>query len=583
MNFKTTILLGACLAAGAVAFAAEINDSAVAMYIWSDKYVYQPGESLTLRYTVKPKDDTYPYTWVAYRQNNQTGKKYYLPNGAEAVTDIFGNPPESFKPTPVEAVEKGVLIGANGVFGADKGVIPDEPGMHTLVVQLRDSEGNRVLKAAYQKIGVVTGYEDIQGNIESDRTLVNTKAYRLRGTVFVKDGATLTIEPGTFVIGQPGSQPPSVLIVTRNGKIMARGTKARPIVMTSSLPFGQRQRGDWGGLILLGKAPINVGANATSGRPNQAGEFFVEGLPASDDTAYGGSDPEHDCGTLKYVRVEYAGSIFAPNNEANSFTWGGCGAKTVAEYLQAIYGLDDSFEWFGGTMNAKYLIGGLGADDYIDFQLGYTGKVQHGIFYYNADAKGNRGIEGDNSEYNQGAEPRSKPVMYNLTFIGGGVPGFDESNSPGVYLRRGAAGEFNNMVITNFYSSGLEFADATTQAQADAGNLKMSGLLLWNNSVGTQGGPDVAGQVSANTREFAAGNKGKVEKVVIKDPIMKRPFEWSDPDFRGFFGSPIFRTGWVQPPDDGFFDQTAYYVGGVGEATWWEEWTSFLVENDISQ
>jgi hypothetical protein len=595
MKLRTAILTGACLVTGLAAFAAgpaaknsnggprfaEVNDTPLAMYIWSDKYVYQPGESLTLRYTVQPNDSTYPYTWVVYRQNNQTGKKIYLPNATEEPTDIFGNVPESFQPRQVEAVTKGVLIGANGVFGADKGVIPNEPGMHTIVVQLRDSEGNRVLKAAYMKIGVVTDFETIQGNIESNQTWVNTKAYRIRGVVYVKNGATLTVEPGTFVIGQPGSQPPSALVVTRNGRIVANGTKSRPIVMTSSLPFGERQRGDWGGLILLGRAPINVGANAIAGRTNPAGEFFIEGLPANDDTAYGGSDPTHDCGSLRYVRVEYAGSIFSPNNEANSFTWGGCGSKTVAEYLQAIYGLDDSFEWFGGNSNAKYLIGGLGADDYIDFQLGYTGKVQHGIFYYNADSKGNRGIEGDNSEYNQAAEPRSNPTMYNLTFIGGGVPGFDESNSPGVYLRRGSAGSFNNIVVTNFYSSGLEFADAATQAQADAGNLKISGLLLWNNNIGTEGAPNIQGQVSANTQPFATGARGKVEKVVVVDPIKKGPFEWSDPNFRRFFGSPIFRTGWVQPPDDGFFNQAAYYVGGVGDDEWWEEWTSFLQDNDI--
>lgn len=569
--------LGVCMAAALSVQAAEINDSAVAMYIWTDKYVYQTGagETITLRYTLKPNGDTYPYTMVLYRQNNQTGAKYYLPANTETISDFYGQNVEDFKAQPVEAAEKKILV--------ENLPVPNEPGMHTFVLQLRDSEGNRVLKAAYMKIGVVEGFEDLTGNITSDRTLVNTKAYRLKGVVFVKNNATLTIEPGTFVIGQPGSQPPSVLVVTRNGRIMASGTKSRPIVMTSAQPFGERQRGDWGGLILLGRAPVNVGANTREN--NQAGEFFIEGLPASEDTVYGGSDPNHDCGTLRYVRVEYAGSIFAPNNEANSFTWGGCGKKTVAEYLQAIYGLDDSFEWFGGTMDARYLIGGLGADDYVDFQLGYTGRVQFGIFYYNADSPGNRGIEGDNSEYNQGATPLSKPTMYNLTFIGGGVPGFDEANSPGIFVRRGSGGEFNNIVVTNFYSSGLDINDAATQAQLDNGNLKFNGILLWNNNLGTKAPNTAAGQVASNaaTQACAAGTRGQCKVFVVRDPVMKRPFEWSDPDFRGYFSSPIFRTGWVQPPDDGFFDQTAYFIGGVGEVAWWEEWTSFLQDVDIKK
>jgi hypothetical protein len=575
MKAIQVISVGLCLAAGYIARAEEINDSQVAMYIWSDKYVYQAGETITLRYTLKPNGDTYPYSMVLLRQNNQTGAKVYLPKNSEEISDFFGNPAENFKAAPVEAAEKKILV--------ENLPVPNELGMHTFILQLRDSEGNRVLKAAYMKIGVVEGFEDITGNITSDRTLVNTKAYRLGGVVFVKNNATLTIEPGTFVFGQPGSQPPSVLVVTRNGKIMASGTKSRPIVMTSSLPFGERQRGDWGGLILLGRAPINVGANTSQN--NRAGEFFIEGLPASEDTVFGGTDPDHDCGTLRYVRVEYAGSIFAPNNEANSFTWGGCGKKTKAEYLQAIYGLDDSFEWFGGTMDAKYLIGGLGADDYVDFQLGYTGRVQFGIFYYNADSRGNRGIEGDNSEYNQSATPLSKPIMYNLTFIGGGVPGFDEANSPGIYLRRGSGGEFNNIVVTNFYSPGLDIADAATQAQLDNGNLKINGLLLWNNGLGTNAPNTISGQVSSNaaTQGCAQGTRGQCKMFVVRDPNMKRPFEWSDPDFRGYFSSPIFRTGWVQPPDDGFFDQTAYFIGGVGEKVWWEEWTSFLQDVDIKK
>ncbi|MBL8232580.1 MAG: hypothetical protein JNL98_29045, partial [Bryobacterales bacterium] len=260
--------------------------SNLAMYLWSDKYVYQPGQPLTLKWTVKTNGDTYPYSIVAYRQNNQNGRKFYIPSGTETVTDIFGRTPaEGLQTTAIVDGEKGVLFGDGGLLGGAV-TIPDELGMHTLVVQLRDCTGTRVVKAAYMKIGVVDEFVDVRGNIGSSRTWVNTKAYRVSGIVFVNNSAVLTIEPGTFVIGQPGSQPPSVLVVTRSGRIHASGTKSRPIVMTSSRPFGERQRGDWGGLVMLGRAPVNTGAGIREG--NRAGEFVIEGLPASEDSTFGG-------------------------------------------------------------------------------------------------------------------------------------------------------------------------------------------------------------------------------------------------------------------------------------------------------
>lgn len=553
------------------AAALENYETGIAAWMWTDKVWYGVNESISLKWTVKTYGEWYPFTLVAYLQNNQTGEKKYLPGLSSETRDIHGNEPGSFRPVLVADAERQALLGQDGLLGGALDA-PDEPGMHTLVVEFRDVNGLRVLKTLYAKFAVITDIVDITGNIESDRRLTNDKLYRLNGAVFVRNGATLTIDPGTVIIGQPGSEPPSVLVVTRNGKIRAEGTRSRPIIMTSARPFGERQRGDWGGLILLGKAPINV----------DGGEFAIEGLPASDDSKYGGNDPEHDCGTLRYVRVEYAGSIFAPNNEANAFTWGGCGAKTVAEYLQASYGLDDSFEWFGGTMNARYLIGGLGADDFLDFQLGFTGKIQFGFFYQDADNPGNRGIEGDNSEYNQGALPLSKPVIFNTTFVGSGVQGFDESNAPGIYLRRGAGASVNNTVVTRFYSAGLHIDGSSTEAQIDNGNLTMNGILLWKNNIGTGGDATIDGQVrSGATASFAKGERGQGRQFLAADPMLRRPFEVNDPDFRPLPNSVVFRANWVQPPDDGFFTQSARFIGAAGETKWWEEWTNFVTDKAI--
>ncbi len=568
----------------------------LSMWIWSDKYTYQAGQSLTLRWTVKTNGDLYPYTVFVYRQNNQTGRKTFLPGGGEAPTDINGGTLETgFQPVQLTETTKAVLVGDGGKFPAI--TVPNELGMHTIVVQLRDYTATRVLKTSYMKIGVIKGVTQITTDITADRTLTNDTQWDLRGVIYVKNNATLTIEPGTFVVGLPGTTPPSALIVTQNGKIMASGTKARPIIMTSSLPFGQRSRGDWGGLAMLGKAPINVGGNiavgatcGTEGCKNAPGTFYLEGLVGNPDSLYGGTDPNHNCGTLKYVRVEYAGTILSPNNELNSFTWGACGKATVSEHLQSIYGKDDMFEWFGGNNDAKWLIGGLGADDFTDYQLGYTGRVQFGLMYQSPDQPGNRGIEGDNSEYDQAAVPFSNPTFYNITYFGSGNPGFDEANSPGIFLRRGSRATFGNMIVSNFYSPCLDFNDAATQTQADAGNVKIDGVLCWNNNIGSKGANTLDGQLLVTglasapyNLAFAQGTKGSGggKNFVVTDPLIAKPFESSDPDFSGLFASPIFRTGWVQPPDDGFFDQSAKFLGGIGDEDWTEEWASWLTETDI--
>ncbi len=546
-------------------------ETGIAAWMWTDKIWYGVNEEIKLTVTIKTNGEKYPFTMVAYLQNNQTGEKTYLPGLTAEVKDIFGNIPGDFRPVVLGDVERQALLGESGVLGGALNA-PDEPGMHTLVMEFRDWNGLRILKTLYAKFSVISDIVDITGNIESDRRLTNDKLYRLNGLVFVRNGATLTIDPGTVIIGQPGSEPPSALIITRSGRIVAEGTRSRPIIMTSALTPGERQRGDWGGLILLGRAPVNV----------SGGEFTIEGVPDSEDSRYGGNDPEHDCGTLRYVRVEYAGSTFAPNNEVNAITWGGCGTKTVAEYLQTSYGLDDAFEFFGGTVNARYLIGGLAADDFLDWQLGYTGNIQFGFFYQDPDNPGNRGIEADNSEFDQGASPLSKPNVFNVTFVGSGQPGFDESNAPGLYLRRGTGGNVNNAIVTRFYSAGLHIDGSAAEAQIDSGNTTMNGILLWDNNIGGNGAATIEGQVrSGASTAFAKGERGEGRQFLVADPMLRRPFELNDPDFRPMSDSVVFRANWIQPPDNGFFDQSARFLGAAGETKWWEEWTNFVTDKAI--
>ncbi len=555
--------------------------SPAAISIWTDKYVYTPGENLSLRWTIRPNGDTAGYTVVIFRQNNQTGVRTYFPGNSTQTTDIAGRTPEQGMSIffLTGDATKAVVIGAGGWLSTSYAV-PNELGMHTFVVQLRDVTGTRVIKSAYFKIGIVSGFENITGNIESSRTLVNTVAYRLSGIVNVRNNAVLTIEPGTFIIGQPGSQPPSVLIVTQNGRIDASGTRARPIIMTSSQPFGSRRAGDWGGLVMLGRAPVNL----------EGGSGFIEGLSSNEDLRYGGTDPNHNCGTLRYVRVEYAGAEFQPNSEINAITWGGCGKATVADHLQTKYGLDDAFEWFGGTADAKYLVGVSMRDDYIDGQLGWTGRVQFGVMVAGKDVPGNRGIEMDNSEFNFTASPLTNPQMYNLTFVGAGdtlTQGFDEGvDVAAVWLRRGAGGSYNNMILYNWISNGFTIRDAATMTSVDRGDLSVDGVLLFDNGKASNKANDVPGQVSGGTNNLALplmqGARGRAANVGAAEPGLRRALYINDPDFRPRAGGSLVGWArWVQPPDDGFFDQSATYNGAFGEIDWTEEWTSFHVEEDV--
>lgn len=541
-------------------------ETTAAMWVWTDKYVYRPGENVTVRWTLKPYNDPFPYTLVAYRQNNQTGARTYLPGGTTEPADISGSTlAQGFLIRRLQGHEKQVLA----TFTA-----PDELGMHTVVVQIRDYTGTRVVKAAYFKFGVVDGEVSVTGNIESNTTWTNTKVYRISGLVFVRNNATLTIEPGTFVIGMPGSQPPSAIVVTRTGRLVADGTRSRPIIMTSSQPFGQRKPGDWGGLILLGRATNNW----------PTGEGPIEGLPDSPDSRYGGNDDTHDCGTLRYVRVEFAGAEFQPNNEVNGITWGSCGTKTVSEYLQVSYGFDDAFEWFGGTNNAKYLVGIYSRDDYFDGQIGWRGKVQHAVAVVNAD-NANRGIEMDNNETNHALTPLSKPQFYNVTLVGVGhrfTQSADEGTSvAGIFLRRGTGGLYNNFIIYNWITSGIDFRDDGTMANLDSGDLTMDGILLWDNGKSVGRPNSLEGQVTAAALPFARGERGRARNILVADPMLRRPLEYSDPDFRPRLGSPVFRANWVQPPDDGFFDQWATWNGAFGDLNWTEEWTNFIQEEDL--
>ena len=233
----------------------------------------------------------------------------------------------------------------------------------------------KLLLSVFTMISLALGSEAIAqvttvtGHITSNTTWTNDKIYRLDGFVYVDSTVTLTIQPGTVIRGVKATK--GSLIVTRGGKLIADGTKQLPIVFTSDEAAGTRTYGDWGGVILLGAAPIN----------SAGGQAVIEGgvNNANGDGQYGGTNATDNSGTLRYVRIEYAGIPFSANNEINGLTMGSVGSGTSIDYVQVSYSGDDSYEWFGGKVNCKHLIAFRGWDDEFDTDFGYTGMIQFAV------------------------------------------------------------------------------------------------------------------------------------------------------------------------------------------------------------
>ncbi|MBC7555223.1 MAG: hypothetical protein H7257_14735 [Taibaiella sp.] len=324
-----------------------------------------------------------------------------------------------------------------------------------------------------------TSYE-LSGDISSDMTLDASHKYTLKGFVFVKSGATLHIPAGTVIVGDKASK--GTLVITRGGKIDAQGTVDKPIVFTSAQPVGARREADWGGVILLGKAPINPAG----------GEAKIEGgLTATgggDEKTYiwyGGSDAADNSGVIKYVRIEFAGIAFSPDNEINGLTLGGVGSGTTVSYVQVYRSGDDAYEWFGGTVNCDHLMATYSWDDDWDTDFGYSGRVQFGVsqrYKAIADQSGSNGFESDNDANGSTNTPQTKAVFCNMTVIGpiatSGNSGINPSFQHGAQLRRNSSISIFNSIIIGF-PIGLYIDN--TKGTATSGNLTAGTLQLKNN------------------------------------------------------------------------------------------------------
>ena len=262
--------------------------------------------------------------------------------------------------------------------------------------------------------------------------------YLLKGWVYIADGAELTIEPGTIIKGD--KQTKAALIAERGGKLIAKGTATEPIVFTSEEAAGSRKPGDWGGIILCGKAK------------NNQTEQQIEGGPR---TKHGGADDADNSGTLSYVRIEFAGYPFQKDKEINGLTLGSVGSGTEIDHVQVSYSNDDSFEWFGGTVNCKYLVAYKGWDDDFDTDNGFSGKVQYGLSLRDskiADTSQSNGFESDNCADGATVDPRTKATFSNITFVGPKVLD-DKFQNTTDYITAGAYNPNNGSALGKFQAA----------------------------------------------------------------------------------------------------------------------------------
>ena len=402
----------------------------------------------------------------------------------------------------------------------------------------------------------------IEGTIDKSVTLAKGK-YTLKGYVYVNNNATLTIEAGSVIMSDVTEK--GALIIERGSKLIADGRADQPIVFTSGKPSGQRNAGDWGGVIILGKAPTN--------RPTNPPPVIEGGV----NRAYGGTDPNDNSGILRYVRIEFSGVAAEPNSEINGLTLGGVGAGTIIENVQVSYGADDGFEFFGGTVNAKNLISFATYDDDFDFDFGYVGKIQYAVSLRDkpSDTDQANGIECDNDGSGTSATPYTKPQLSNLTLIGPyDTAGSSANHGFSNRWRRATRFILRNSILMGHRKAGFSLEDAAT-ATAYANNESE----FKNNIIAVYAKPYFAGNASSQTVVTDAQIKAKAEAdgsvtLANRDDVqLTDPFNLTNPNFLPKAGSPAL-TGVNFTGMDPFFTVTTFR-GAFGTSNWTLGWTSF--------
>ena len=392
-------------------------------------------------------------------------------------------------------------------------------------------------------------------------TWTKDKVWILDGFVFVNSGQTLTIEAGTVIKGKSGEgENASALVVARGGKVIAEGTAAMPIIFTAEADnlnanLGADENGLWGGLIILGRAGLN----------STPGTSAIEGIPTTEARGiYGGTNDADNSGIYKYISVRHGGSLIGAGNEINGVTFGGVGTGTVVEHIEVYANQDDAFEWFGGTVNAKYLIATACGDDAFDYDEGYRGNVQFGLIYQRTD-DGDRGGEHDGGTDPEDGTPYALPKFYNITSVGNPA-------SRAITFRDNAGGEYHNSIFVN-YRRGIDIEYLAT-GESSYKRLQAGELKLMNNTFS-----NIA--ASADTLFTITSVSGQAPAdlaTAIANLVTYFPANGNTVGSIGVTRSNLVPTsagGVVSVPTNSFFLTTNYRGAfAVGATPWYVGWTA---------
>ncbi|MCU0462335.1 MAG: Ig-like domain-containing protein [Bacteroidales bacterium] len=421
----------------------------------------------------------------------------------------------------------------------------------------------------------------VTGDITADTRWYANARYFLSGFVFVKNDATLTIEPGTIIKGVSGTK--AALIIERGSKIMAQGTSSAPIIFTSDKPTGQRSYGDWGGLVICGKATTNK-------HDSGVGVGIAEGGIGS---YYGGTNDADNSGVLQYVRIEFPGIALTStsNSEINGLTLYAVGSGTTIDHIQVSYSGDDSYEWFGGTVNLKYIVALRGWDDDFDTDNGYRGKVQFALGIRDhliADQSSSNGFESDNDADGSQTTPVTAPVFSNVTSYGPYAVSTTNVNSlykRAMHLRRSTQTSVYNSVFVG-WPKGL-IIDGTTgnsPTMAENNTLQIEKTILAGmgaNFEVASGSPVTPYTTTQLQAYFEATSRGNADNLTVADIIGSSSLSLTAPSLLPASGS-VLLTGasFTNSRLTSGFDVVTYR-GAFGTTNWTTGWCNFDPQNAV--
>jgi hypothetical protein len=444
---------------------------------------------------------------------------------------------------------------------------------------------------------------EITNDITTNRTLFADTTYTLKGFIHVANGAVLTIQPGTRIMGDFATLGSSLFIM-RGAQIQAVGTAALPIVFTSSRAPGSRQTGDWGGLIIVGNAPVNRAGTVNIEGSGTDGTAIVSGknYPVQYN---GGTIAADNSGTLAYVRVEFAGYAPQQDNEFNSFTFAGVGSGTRASYLQSMAGLDDAFEFFGGGFDLDHLVALETGDDMCDMSEGFNGRIQFAIGHstvqlvprtaagsFATDLQGieNDGCNGTGCTTGFDTAPFTQPLIANFTLIGCGQSAcVGAGGGYGMMLRRGTAGYYVNSVIARFPTGGISVRDASTFTRAGStatplatADLQVRNVLVAESPVLFQAASATQNVLDGTTNNLTLSAATAASLFTTLPAVASAPANISAFDWTPVAGSAVATggaatlTGAIATKAGAFVTGTAY-LGAVapGGVKWWQGWTTY--------